>query len=224
MELLVVTLAHILPDREEDGQARMRLLADTVRNAAGLITARFYRGRRQEAYYFLLTTWEDEESWRKAQERSNPRSLLLGLASELLLHPPEQWLMHYLWGYSRPAAAPVLAAAHLATLHHEQAERTQRGWIESLRKQAISPVLSFAFLARGVNEDTLAQPADAEAALAGNSGQYAHGPIFLNLLSWASEADREEFYVDPNYQAISLLLGSVGALQVLTLEPLLKGG
>jgi hypothetical protein len=221
MELLVVTLAHILPDREEDGKARMRLFADTVSNAAGLITARFYSGRGQEAYYFVLTTWEDEESWRKAQERGNPRSLLLSLAGELLLHPPEQWLMHYLWGYSRPAAVPVLAAAHLATLHQEQAERAQRGWIESLRRQAISPILSFAFLARGVNEDTPAPPAEAEAALPGTSGQYAHGSIFLNLLSWASEADREEFYVDPNYQAINLLLGNVGALQILALEPLL---
>lgn len=221
MELLVVTLAHIVPDREEDGQARIRLLADTVPNAAGLITARFYRGRGQESYYFALTTWEDEESWRRAQDRYNPKQLLLGSASELLLHPPEQWLMQYLWGYSRPAAASMLAAAHLATIRPDQAERTQHAWIESLRRQAIQPVLSFAFLARGVKEDMPALPVIPEAGGTSSGNQYANGSIFLNLLSWASEADREEFYADPNYQAISLLLGSVGTLQILTLEPLL---
>ncbi|HYU76213.1 MAG TPA: hypothetical protein VEL31_26370, partial [Ktedonobacteraceae bacterium] len=49
---------------------------------------------------------------------------------------------------------------------------------------------------------------------------YQHGCIFLNLLSWASEADREEFYADANYQAISLFLNSVGIIQMLTLDPL----
>ncbi len=221
MELLVVTLAHIIPVREEDGQARMRLIADTVRNAAGLISARFYRDRGQKAFYFVLTTWEDEESWHRAQERCDPKSLLLSSASDLLLRLPEQWLMHYLWGYSRPAAVPVLAAAHLATLHPDQVERMLRSWIESLRRQAISPLLAFAFLARGVNEDMLAQSAAAELASPGNSNAHARGSIFLNFLSWASEVEREEFYMDANYQAISRLLGSVGALQILTLEPLL---
>jgi hypothetical protein len=129
--------------------------------------------------------------------------------------------MHYLWGYSRPAAVPALAAAHLATIHPDQAERTQRGWIESLRRQAIQPLLSFAFLARGIKEDMLApQLTVTESRLDGSNSSVQGGSIFLNLLSWASEADREEFYVDANYQAISLLLGSVGALQILTLEPL----
>ena len=217
MELWVVTLAHIISDRAEDGQARIRLLADTVRNAAGLITAHFYRGRGQDAYYFALTTWEDERSWHRAQECYNPKQQLLDSASELLLNPPEQWLMHYLWGYSRPAAVPVLAAAHLATIRPDQTERTQRGWIEGLHRQAMQSLLSFAFLARGVNED---MPARAESLLAGIGSPYAHGSVFLNLLSWASEAEREEFYMDPNYHAINILLGSVGTLQILTLEPL----
>jgi hypothetical protein len=221
MELLVATLAHILPGRDEEGLARIQLISDTVRNAPGLIITRFYRGRGQKSYYLILTTWEDEESWHKAQERYNPKQLLVTSASELLSQPPEQWLMHYLWGYSRPAAVPALAAAHLATIRPDQVERTQRGWIESLRRQAIQPVLSFAFLARGIKEDMLAsQLAVSESRLDGSNSSVQDGSIFLNLLSWASEADREEFYVDANYHAISLLLGSVGALQILTLEPL----
>lgn len=223
MELLVVTLAHTMVDKEADGLARIHLIADTVRNAPGLVTSRFYRSRGQESYYFLLTTWEDEESWQKAQERHNPKRLLLGSAMEILISAPEQWLMRYLWGYSRPAAAPILAAAHLATIRADQAERTQRGWIESLRRQAVQPSLAFSFLARGMNEPT-PLPAELTATRPVNMPRedtpYQQGSVFLNLLSWASEADREEFYADQNYLAISRFLSSVGIIQILTLDPL----
>ena len=223
MELLVVTLAHTMVDKEADGLARIHLIADTVRNAPGLVTSRFYRSRGQESYYFLLTTWEDEESWQNAQERHNPKQLLLGSAMEILIAPPEQWLMRYLWGYSRPAAEPILAAAHLATIRADQAERTQRGWIESLRRQAVQPALAFAFLARGMHEPT-ALPLELTATRPVNMPRgdtpYQQGSVFLNLLSWASEADREEFYANQNYVAISRFLSSVGIIQILTLDPL----
>ena len=223
MELLVVTLAHTMVDKEADGLARIHLISDTVRNAPGLVTSRFYRSRGQESYYFLLTTWEDEESWQKAQERHNPKQLLLGSAMKLLISAPEQWLMRYLWGYSRPAAAPILAAAHLATIQADQAERTQRGWIESLRRQAVQPSLAFAFLARGLNEPTtLPQGLSSTSPVSTPLGDtpYQEGSVFLNLLSWASEADREEFYADQNYLSISRFLSSVGIIQILTLDPL----
>jgi hypothetical protein len=218
MELLVVTLAHTLPHRDAEGLARIRLIADTVRNAPGLVTGRFYRSRGRETFYLMLTTWDEAENWHKARERHDPKQLLLDSATTLLTAPPEQWLMHYLWGYSRPAAVPILAAAHLATIHLEQAERIQRAWIESLRRQALAPTLAFAFLARGLNEETLATPASPIPAT--EQAPYQHGPIFLNLLSWASEADREDFYTNANYRAISLFLGSVGNIQILTLDPL----
>ena len=142
---------------------------------------------------------------------------------ELLISAPEQWLMRYLWGYSRPAAAPILAAAHLATIQADQAERTQRGWIESLRRQAVQPSLAFAFLARGMNETTaLPQglPSTSPVSMPRGDTPYQEGSVFLNLLSWASEADREEFYADQNYLAISRFLSSVGIIQILTLDPL----
>jgi len=220
MELLVVTLAHTMADREADSLARIRLISDTIRNAPGLVTSRFYRSRGQEAYFFLLTSWEDEESWQKARERHDPKQLLLGSAMELLLHKPEQWLMHYLWGYSRPAAEPILAAAHLATIREDQAERTQRGWIESLRRQATQPTLAFAFLARGLNESASSLQEVTASKLSIADTPYQPGPIFLNLLSWASEADREEFYADQNFLAISRFLQGVGVVQILTLDPL----
>ncbi len=217
MELLVVTLAHTIPGRDADGLARMRIISDTVRNVQGLVTARFYRSRGNESYYFILTTWEDEEFWLKAQERFSPRRLLLGSATELLIGQPEQWLMQYLWGYSRPAAEPILGAAHLATIQADKGDLVQRGWIESLRRQAVQPNIAFAFLARGVNEDAVS-------AQTGNAGGIdalsLQGSVFLNLLSWASETDREDFYADANYSAISRFIRGMGVIQMLPLDPL----
>lgn len=224
MELLVATLARTLPNKEEDALARVRLISDTVRNAPGLVNARFYRSLGQDSYYCMLTTWEDEDFWQKAQERHNPRHLVLGSATELLATPPEQWLMSYLWGYSRPttSATHPVAAAHLVTLRPDQADPVQRGWIEGLRRQAVEPILAFAFLARGMNEEaalstmsqTRSNKVDGEAPI------YQQGFIFLNLLSWPSETEREEFYGDPTYQAISRVLKSRGVVQILPLEPL----
>lgn len=225
MELLAITLAQMLPGKENDGQARIRLILDTVRNAQGLVSSLFYRSRGDDGYYLILTTWEDEDSWQQAQERHSPRQLLVSSPTELLTAPPEQWLMHYHWGYSRPGARPVLAAAHLATIRPDQADLAQRGWIESLRRQAVQPTLAFAFLARGVKDATPTSPfrklqtaQQSESAATGDL-PYMHGSLFLNLLSWASEADREDFYADQNYKTIRRFLNGLGVIQTLALEP-----
>jgi len=221
MELLVVTLAHTLPGREADALARMRLIADTVRNAPGMNMARFYRGREHSSYYFLLTTWEDEKWWQKAQERYNPKHLLLASASELLSTSPEQWWMQYLWGYSRPAAQPMLAAVHVATIRPDQVELGQQGWIEGLRRQAAQPTLAFAFLARGANEDVLLPQIGStlnDKVIESMLSQ--QGTLFLNLLSWPGEREREAFYADQAYQAVGHFLNNIGSLQMLSLEPL----
>ncbi len=87
MELLVATLARTALGNDVDGLARLRLISDTVRNAPGLVNARFYRSREPESYYFMLTTWEDEEFWYKAQDRYSPKDLFVGSAGELLMTP-----------------------------------------------------------------------------------------------------------------------------------------
>lgn len=228
MELLVVTLAHTSPGKDAEGLARVRLISDTVRSAPGLMNARFYRSREPDSYYFLLTTWENEELWQKAQERYSPGNLLLGSDKELLTAPPEQWLMHYLWGYSRPSAQPDIAAAHVANIRPDQADRIERAWIESLRRQALEPTLAFAFLARGSTEDNISQyvsPTSHNAA-SGNMSDYmlsslrTYGTVFLNLLSWPGETHRQDFYADQNYKAINTVLKSMGAVRILALDPL----
>jgi hypothetical protein len=222
MELLVATLAYTTTGRDADILARIRLIADTVRIAPGLINSRFYRSRGKDAYYLMLTTWDDDESWQNAQEKYGPKQLLTTMATELLTAAPEQWLMRYLWGYSRPAASPILAAAHLAHIRKEQAEYAELGWIEKLRQQAVQSTLAFAFLARGMQEETFA----ASRASAGGKPTTAHsvpyhqGSVLLNLFSWGSENEREEFYADPNYQAINRFVNSTGSVRVLSLEPM----
>jgi hypothetical protein len=221
MELLVATLAHTALGNDVDGLARLRLISDTIRNAPGLVNARFYRSREPESYYFMLTTWEDEEFWYKAQDRYSPKDLFVGSAGELLMTPPEQWLMHYLWGYSRPSAQSPIAAAHIVTVRPDQADRVERGWVEELRHQTTQLTLAFAFLARGRNEDALF-PHDASIlnnnkATEGAADKYSSN--FLNLLSWPGEVQRRNFYADQNYKAISGFLSSLGVVRILELDP-----
>ena len=226
MELLVATLAHTAKGNHEDALARVRLVVDTVKNAPGIIHVRFYASRESDAYYFMLTSWEDEDFWQKAQERYNPKELLVNSGSELFTGAPEQWLMHYLWGYSRPSAQPTIAAAHLATVRPDQSERIQRDWIEGLQRQAIQPTLAFAFLARGRYVDASSPVSRATARVAPTSTtdlaarkEPAFSSTFLNLLSWPGETQQREFYGDQNYRAIRGLLTTMGIVRVLTLEP-----
>ncbi|MDQ6660617.1 MAG: hypothetical protein M3Z24_06590, partial [Chloroflexota bacterium] len=101
------------------------------------------------------------------------------------------------------------------------AEQTQRSWIESLRQQAVQPNLSFAFLARNLNEQKLLQqspqPTDITRKV---SPPFQRGTIFLNLLSWANETDREDFYSDAHYQANERFIGKTGKMRILTIDPL----
>lgn len=222
MELLIATLAHIARNNDDDGKARLRLISETVQNAPGLVNVRMYGSREPESYYFILTTWEDEELWYKAKEKYNPKNLLRGSAAELLTVSPEQWMMHYLWGYSRPSTHPAIAAVHIVTVRPDQAERVERNWIEALRRQVAQPALAFGFLARGRNEDSLflqVPPTSNNQAFNENhTSNYTS--IFLNVLSWSGETQRKDFYADQDYKAISGFLSSVGVIRVLTLEPL----
>lgn len=221
MELLVVTLVHANTGRDADMLARIRLIADTVRNAPGLIISQAYRSQGISAYYLLLTTWDTEESWQRAQERYSPKHLLLSSATELLTSLPEQWLMRYLWGYSRPAATSILVTAHLAHVRPDQVETIQRVWIEGLRRRAIYSTLAFAFLARGTQEDSItSNPYFAPTTLKDGGTSPHHGSTFLNLLCWSNETDRDEFHADSDYQALHQFVGSVGVAQILPLEPM----
>lgn len=216
MELLVVTLAYTNPGREADILARMRLISDTVRNAPGMIGSQFYRGRGNGAYYIMLTTWDSEEAWQRAKERYSPRYLLLSSAIELLTASPEQWLMKYLWGYSRPTAPALLATLQVVEVPGTQTEVTQKAWIEGLRRQAAEPALAFAFLACGRHEVVASSTDTAHAeALSGNTQQ---NTIFLNILSWATEQDREFFYANSDYRALQRFINSIGTVQNTQLE------
>ncbi len=222
MELLVATLAHTAVGKDVDGPARLRFISETVRNAPGLVNARFYRSREPESFYFMLTTWEDEDFWLKAQDRYSPKNLLVGSTGELLTAPPEQWLMRYLWGYSRPLAQPAIAAAHVVSVRPDQADRVEQSWIERLRRLALQPTLAFAFLARGRNEDSALIPEPPllhnKHTTEGSANVFSSN--FLNLLSWPGETQRKDFYTDQNYKAISGFLRSVGVVRIVALDPL----
>lgn len=214
MELLVATLAHTRKGSYEDLESRLRPVVDTLKNAPGILNARLYCSKEDEGYCLFLTAWEDEEGWQKAQERYSPKDLLLLFTGEILTAAPEQWLMHYLWGYSRPAGQPLVAEAHLATVQPDSANRIARQWLDGLQRQAIAPTLAFAFLARGNSEDAMHYHTPGADGLHSTTGY-----TFLNLLSWPGEAQRKEFYADQRYKALQSYLNNMGILRVLTLEP-----
>jgi len=221
MELLVATLAHMALDKD-DGTTHLNLISETIKHAAGLMNARFYRSKEPESYYFILTTWEDEDFWYKAQDRYNPKNLLRASTAELLLAYPEQWLMRYIWGYSRPSAQPVIAAAHIVTVRPDQAQRVERSWTEGLRRLVTQPTLAYSFLARGRNEDS----AFIHDQSTLNNIQFAevstnnYSSNFLNVLSWPGATQRKDFYADQNYKAINGFLSSVGVVRILALDPM----
>lgn len=207
------------PGRDADALTRIRLISDTVRNAPGLISSRFYRGRGNDSYYCMLTSWDDEESWQRAQERHNPRQLLLGSATELLTASPQQWLMRYLWGYNRPAATSTLAAAHLAAIRPNQIEFAQQGCIQGLQQEELHTMLAFAFLARGARDESIPANAPLHAPVSEPPNlSYQQGSTLLMLFSWANEEDREEFYADPHYRAIDNFISNLGTQHILPLE------
>jgi len=222
MELLVITLAQVSPAREADALSRMRIISDTVRNAPGLLNARFYRSRQPGIAYCMLTTWESAEWWQRAQERHSPYALVQDSSEGIFHTPPDQWLMQYLWGYSRPRARPVVTAAHLALVRPEMTERVQQSWLESLRRLAFEPILAFALLARTLDA-ALAPPAGEKGASAFPAqprSSIQQSTIFFNLLSWPDERYREDFYASEHYQNLRGLLSRTGMVHMLTLDPL----
>jgi hypothetical protein len=222
MELLVVTITQANPAREAEALTRMRLIGDTVRNAPGLLNTRFYRSRAPENVYFLLTTWENTEWWQKAQERHSPRKLLLDSAVGVFPTPPDQWLMQYLWGYSRPLAQPIIAAAHMAMVRLEQAERVQEHWLESLQQQASEPILSFALLARSLDERSFSEPTTTSQSPQIQTGQRPtkQSPMFFNLLAWPGETYSEDFYAHESYQTLQGFLNRAGVVRSMRLDPM----
>ncbi len=215
-ELLVVTLAQIVTQKDTEALSQIRSIGDMLRSAPGLVSFRYYRSRSNEAYYFLLTTWQDEDSWLHAQERHSPKQLLQAVP-DLLAFQPEQWLMSYIWGYSRPVAPPTLANAHFITVRSQHVELVQKGWLQGLHQHSLQLSLSFAFFARTqAPSPALLGRAKSQGIVEQPSG--STNSIFLCFLSWASDAEREEFYANANYQAMNKFIEGIGSTRLLPLE------
>lgn len=216
MELLVVTLACTNAENDPETAARVRMVAETTRLAPGLINIRSYQSRGKETCYALLSTWDDEESWQKAQERHSPRKQLINAASKHLTGEPEQWYLHYLWGYIRPASAPDILTLQLATVRPDKIEQTQQFWLKSLTQIVGETPPAYAFFARGVHEDHVP-------TYTGGTRHkeiaYTQGIVLLNLLSWGSEREREALYASLRYQQTNSFINSVGVSRIFSFEP-----
>ncbi|GCE06437.1 hypothetical protein KDAU_37660 [Dictyobacter aurantiacus] len=220
MELLVVTLAHVLPGKDTEARAHIRSIADTLRSAPGLISSRLYRSRSNDIVYLLLTTWDDEQSWLKAQERYSPKKLLL-TATNLLASQPEQWLLSYLWGYSRPTAPAQLASIHIMTFDPQRIEQVQKQWLAALYQPELQMHLTFAFFARGINDTPTAHRLATVARTAGYREVFARqSSLLFGFFSWANEMERENFYAHDIYQRVKRIVEQEAPINVLSLEML----
>jgi heme-degrading monooxygenase HmoA len=216
MELLVVTLAHTNAEHDPETAARVRMVAETIRLAPGLVNIRSYQSREKEASYALLSTWDDEESWQKAQERYSPRQHLIHATSKQLTGEPEQWYMQYLWGYIRPASTPEILQLLLATVRPDKIEQAQQIWLTNLNQLAGETPPAYAFFARGMYEDHALTPGTMEGA---RQKESALGPVLLTLLGWGSERERDELLTSRRYQQINSFLKSISASRLFSLEP-----
>jgi heme-degrading monooxygenase HmoA len=223
MELLVVTLAHTNAEHDPETAARVRMVVETIRLAPGLVNIRSYQSRGKETYYALLSTWNDEESWQKAQERYSPRQQLINAASKQLTGEPEQWFLQYLWGYIRPASTPDTLTLQLATIRPDKIEQAQQLWLNNLTQMAGETPPAYAFFARGVYEDHLPlyKPGPIGGARYKENASIPHlqSVVLLTLLGWGSEHEREALSASRRYQQANGFINSVGIVQAFSLEP-----
>lgn len=204
-ELLIATLAQTVPGREATALSRVRTILDTLRSAPGLTTTHFYRGHSNPTLFFILTTWENEESWLKAQERHNPKHLLLE-SRELLAIPPEQWVLSYVWGFRRPIASPALVSAHLISVSTRHAEQTCQNWLQELRHPDLQALLTFGFLAQGISDTpTVTRIARPGFAINGREIFKQAGSLLLSFYSWSSEIERNAFYANAHFQQLKTI-------------------
>lgn len=222
MEILIGTMAYTTARYEAEVSTSVRLIIDTLQNAPGLVSARFYRGQGPLPYYLFFTTWADEESWQRAQRHYNPGELLLSAASDLLTAPPEQWHMHYIWGYHQPALPSNLAAAHIASVPPDKTKTCQQEWLHALRQQAILSLVGYSFLACGEHTNS-SQRKDKAAHFSEADEEETiriHKSVFVNLFSWNSETDKRAFYASSHYQTLDQLIRKLGSMRILQLERL----
>ena len=222
MEILIGTMAHTTARYEAEVSASARLIIDTLHNAPGLVSARFYRGQGLLPYYLFFTTWVDEENWQRARGHYNPGELLLSSASGLLTAPPEQWHMHYIWGYNRPALPSNLAAAHIASVSPDKAKTCQQEWLLALRQQAVLSLVGYSFLACGERTNSSQRKDKAADSPEANEEETVRisKSVFVNLFSWNSEADKRAFYASSHYQTLDQLIRKLGNMRIMQLEQL----
>jgi hypothetical protein len=189
-----------------------------MRRANGLVTSSFYRSREQQPSYFLLSTWEDEESWQQAQERYNPIALLLA-HPDLLATLPEQWYLYYRWGYSRPARLQTVATTHITTVQADTIEATHTAWLQELRKQTTQFTFTFGFLAYGIADTHIEHNAANAVTETLNVDLIKKGNVLLTFISWPSDTERVAFYRSHAYQKMSAILGQKSNTYMLILDP-----
>jgi quinol monooxygenase YgiN len=217
-EILIATLAYTQPNKDTDAQTHLRLINDKLRQTTGLITLHFYRSRDRQPSYLILSTWEDEACWKHAQERSDPRTFLL-TRPDLLATLPEQWCLHYCWGYSRPARKRSISTAYILTVPTPKLELACASCLQELRHLAHHYPLASGLLATGTTDMPPKQMTFNSILKTLYSEQKAQANILLSLISWSSSGEQAPFHNLGVHQQLNTKLGLANRSTTLTLEP-----
>lgn len=215
-ELLVTTIAHIQAGRDADILAQMQFIKDTIQRAPGLVAFHTYRSREPRTAYLITSIWESYESWRIENERHDLQMLLL-TRPDLLTKPPEQWYMHYCWGYRRPARPQTLSTMYIAQMPPEVLPAIRQAYLHEIRQQAAQFVFSGGFLAQGRDEFTRQRSTNAEPT---ETSPIQQDNTLLINISWSSENEQVTFTNGEGYQRLANILGRQSTIQMLTLDPL----
>ncbi len=164
METLHALLIHPYPGQMHETPRELGRFIERLPALPELLVARFFRSQGDAHTYLILTTWDFEaertmddvtvehpESAQGVQRTDQLARLSLpgSIAGET-----EEWLLRYIWGYSRSGIdtrhALVLVVGRSAGQEHAMRQR----WIAGLRALAAEAPVGQIFLARSIPQGT----------------------------------------------------------------------
>lgn len=215
METLHTVVIRPYPGQHDEIHRQLGLLLERLPSLPELFAARFFRNRGETHTYLVLTTWnplakdlavaetppqqDKQQPPEQKTERVSRLTLPAGIAGEI-----EEWLLHYLWGYSRSGLEAREATVLFVSSPVEPEPIFIQRWIAGLRALAAETPLGQMFLAKSLSQ---------------TAGE-GTPPLFLCYLGCPSEGELRLTCTHPFYEGIVNWLSRFAQVRVLEVAPL----
>ncbi len=161
METLHALLIHPYPGQADKAPQELGWFIERLPALPELLVARFFRSQGEAHTYLILTTWDPEAGGKIGGDDAveSPGSALAvpkpNQAYQLSLPTPiegetEEWLLHYIWGYSRSGLEARHAIVLFVSRIVGQEPQMRQRWIAGLRALAAETPLGQIFVARSI--------------------------------------------------------------------------